>query len=108
MVKTKKVISKEPVKKKRPPMADVHTEVKPSGKTEARAAGDWWNDIMSGETCRVSDEGKIVAALTKAFKDKIGLNIQMYEHAGGVYYCYITRIMTEQDTIPPSQKRKRK
>lgn len=98
---------KQPKAKNKRGMADVHTEVPANKKGDYRQADDWWDDILSGETCRCSSEEKIKSILTRAFREEIGLNVQMYLHNDGKYYCYMTRIMGEEESTPPSKRKKK-
>lgn len=93
----------EPKLVKKKSMAEVHTETKPLKKGEFREQGDWWNDIMSGETCRTANFDKVVAALGRGRDQFKGLNIQYIpDHLQ--HFWYITRIMTEDDIKKPSEK----
>ena len=99
MVKTK--IVKKSAAKVKPPV-----EVKTTNKGDYREKGDWWNDIMSGETCRTFNFDKVIAALGRARDEKRGLNVQGF-HERGTPTWYITLILTENET-KPAEKGKRK
>lgn len=97
MVKTKIVNKKAPAKKVKEPM-----EVKPNKNYHPK--GDWWEDIMSGETCRTGNFDKVVSALGRSRDDLRGLNVQAIPDRG-VMYWYITLIVTETETKKKGSKK---
>lgn len=113
MVKTK-VVKKQkheqktsyvfPDKKKK--IKENLTEIKAN--SDYRPKGDWWDDILSGETCRTENMDKLFAAIGRAKDQRKSLNIQVQPEKSDVFAAYITLLVTEEDTIAPSKKGKRK
>lgn len=95
MVKTKPVAKKKPQPKKEE--APVY-----------RPKGDWWDDIMSGETCRTADFDKVIVSLGRARDCRKGLTITAQPELQTEYAWYITLLATQEDTVPPSKKGKKK
>lgn len=111
MVKTKIVAKKKqaPKPKEKANKKVIEDNIVESRVTnEYRAKGDWWDDILSGETCRTGNLDKVIAALGRARDSRKGLNIQAIPERADQYFWYITLIMTEEDAIPPSKKGKKK
>lgn len=89
------------------PAAAKKVASKPQGKPAAakakqeepthRPAGDWWQDILSGETCRTSDLDKVRNIVERCSQQGKGINIQGLPERGN-YFFYITRIMTQKET----------
>lgn len=98
---TKKELSayKKEMDKKRKINAAVHTEVPANKKGVDRPARDWWEDIMSGETCRTGDIEKVQAAITRSHQERKGLNIQTNPERNGTYFWYISRIYTDSENM---------
>lgn len=113
--------SKDSKFQKRPPMADVHTEVKPfkkgTYKTSKQPYGGMgedesvpvdkkkiktaWEVMLDGQTYRTTDEEKVHIAISRSIKENKGINVQgLPENTG--YAWYMTRIVTEseQEMIP--------
>lgn len=111
MVKTKVVNKKAPPAKaaaKSQPLPKssgkkVAEPVEVKANKDYRPAGDWWDDILSGETCRTGTFDKVVVALGRSRDESRGLNVQAIPDRGTMYW-YITLIVVENETKKGKRK----
>lgn len=83
------------------------THVKAYDPKTVRPKGDWWADLLSGETCRTSDKEKMHTLIDRAIEERRSFNIQGIAERNQTYYFYVTNICTTEEQTPPSQKKKK-
>lgn len=73
------------------------TEAKATDSKGYRTKQDWWEDIMSFDTCRTSDMEKVIVALGRCKEAGYAFNLQGMTERGN-YFFFITRMADENET----------